>query len=48
MSEITAQDGELFSEISRLIRESHKQVATAVNAEMTELWATLFLTQYPG
>lgn len=38
MSEITAQDGELFSEISRLIRESHKQVATAVNTEMTELY----------
>ena len=38
MPEITAQDGELFSEISRLIRESHKQVATAVNAEMTELY----------
>lgn len=38
MSEIAAQDGELFSEISRLIRESHNRVSTAVNAEMTELY----------
>ena len=38
MSEIAAQDGERFSEISRLIRESHNRVSTAVNAEMTELY----------
>ncbi len=38
MSEIATQDGELFSEISRLIRESHNRVSIAVNAEMTELY----------
>ncbi len=38
MAEITVQESELFSEISRLIRESHNRVAAAVNAEMTELY----------
>lgn len=38
MTEITVQESELFSEISRLIRESHNRVAAAVNAEMTELY----------
>lgn len=38
MAEITVQESELFSEISRLIRESHNRVAAAVNAEMAELY----------
>ena len=38
MAEIAMQESELFSEVSRLIRESHRRVATVVNAEMTELY----------
>ena len=38
MTKLAGKDSELFAQVSRLIQESHARVASAVNAEMTELY----------
>ena len=38
MAELVSIEADLFAQVSTLIRKSHDQVATVVNAEMTELY----------